>query len=368
MLMNEKSDWKIIVCVTYYQLILAVQMRLTILKKQKITLIIHAGKTNGFDKVYDCLKRLNLFNETFYVRNEDIDPTKGILFGLRRGIQMITGNKRYSAILQHEYNEIIFYNVSTFIQILYSNLAKKNANIICSRMEEGIKSYFDLYSYGKRGLFARRIRRFLKKPNLLDIKGNFYCTIPKLVVSDFELVNIPLFSQNTDELRIILNDIFDYKASEMKQKYIFFASTAAENADMMQKESDFIIEFANKIGRENLLVKMHPRDIRDIYEKNGIATLKNSYIPWEVMQLNLNPKNHVLMTVTSGAFLNIAACMDNIEGYFTYQCLDDDYQAILSEYILHISNVLDKLHSMGLCNRITAINKEVFQNLLSKDG
>lgn len=72
------------------------------------------------------------------------------------------------------------------------------------------------------------------------------------------------------------------------------------------------------MGKDNLIVKTHPRDTRDVYTKNGIKIMKDSNAPWEVIQLNMGESDSVLLTVNSGAFISIMALMENkrVKGFF----------------------------------------------------
>ena len=47
--------------------------------------------------------------------------------------------------------------------------------------------------------------------------------------------------------------------------------------------------------------------------------MKNSLIPWELIQMNLQDEKKILLTVNSGAFVSITALLDNnVKGYFLF--------------------------------------------------
>ena len=63
-------------------------------------------------------------------------------------------------------------------------------------------------------------------------------------------------------------------------------------------------------------------DKRTIYAENGLHVMANSYIPWEIFQLNGDFSEHVFVTLSSSSILNACAMLgDNIESYILYPCV-----------------------------------------------
>lgn len=65
-----------------------------------------------------------------------------------------------------------------------------------------------------------------------------------------------------------------------------------------------MLKVANLVGKDNLLIKIHPRDLRTIYSDNGFNVDKNSLIPWEAIQLSSDFSDKVFLTINSGSVLS----------------------------------------------------------------
>ena len=63
-------------------------------------------------------------------------------------------------------------------------------------------------------------------------------------------------------------------------------------------------QVARLVGKDNLLIKQHPRDPRTLYRDNGFHVDDNSAVPWEAIQLSMDFHDHVLLTATSTAPLS----------------------------------------------------------------
>ena len=97
---------------------------------------------------------------------------------------------------------------------------------------------------------------------------------------------------------------------------------------------------------------MHPRDTRKIYEKHGIEVMRESFIPWEVIQLNLNMSDKILLTVNSGAFISISALYGNdINAKFLLREVETKNQVLVAR-TFNIERTLIRLHELGLCQNI----------------
>ena len=62
-------------------------------------------------------------------------------------------------------------------------------------------------------------------------------------------------------------------------------------------------EIASIIGKENMMIKTHPRDTRTIYADNGYKVDINSDVPWEAIQLAGDFSDHVFLSTTSCSVL-----------------------------------------------------------------
>lgn len=338
---------RLIMCNTYYQLILALQMKLSLFKDDYVDVWM-SDNSNNAKLVLDRLNDLNIFN---YVQYNEL---KKFTYGQtpkQNVIDIFTFNfGKVTDIAVDLYDEIIFYNLDLVLYSISDYYDKINHAVKWSRFEEGVLSYDTDFQMGLRIKVTRNIRKYIKRSDVALKVERYYCMFPELKAThkEWEFIKIPEIGANIIRLKEILNYIFNYQPEENKQKYIFFASSSDIDGHPFG-ETELILKIAEKVGNDNLLVKIHPRDGRKIYEEHGIRVLKNSYIPWEVMQLNQSMDDCVLLTVNSGAFISITAMLNQrIKGVFLYPCVNCDTPAF-QKRASQISDMLHKLHKWNIC-------------------
>ena len=208
-------------------------------------------------------------------------------------------------IKNHYFDEIIVYNFNFDIYGLYSILSSVNPHIKVSMMEEGILSYKKVQPFPKKLALSGKIREQLGKKNMNDAAGCYYCFYPCLYDGKYRPVQIPLIHPKS-EIVAILKEVFDVHEQDLHydRKYIFFASVFDFEGGTPIGEFELVKQIADTVGKDNLLIKIHPRDQRTIYRDNGFTVDKNSSVPWEVIQLSHDFSNHVFFTATSGSVLS----------------------------------------------------------------
>ena len=200
--------------------------------------------------------------------------------------------------------------MNSSISQIYAILEKRNKSIKCSRFEEGIVSYNNGFNekgkkhYTKRIDLAIRARKKIGKQCIIDNCHNFYCFFPEYYKGIYKATEIPLIKDD-DVIRNQLAEVFDVTDEDfIDEKYIFFTSVYDFEGENQIGEFDVVNRVAELVGKENLIIKIHPRDTRDIYERNGIKTAKASSVPWEALQLRFGFYDKVLLTATSGAIIS----------------------------------------------------------------
>ncbi|HGT1350754.1 TPA: hypothetical protein ACMUTV_003105, partial [Enterococcus faecium] len=102
-----------------------------------------------------------------------------------------------------------------------------------------------------------------------------------------------------------LSDIFNPMIDIYKEKkYIFFTSVYDFEGGEPVGEYELVCKIADLVGKDNLIVKTHPRDVRTIYKDNGFIEDKNSSIPWEAIQLSGDFNDKIFMTINSGSVIS----------------------------------------------------------------
>lgn len=317
------------ICNTYYQLIVAMQIKSTLLKTDQVTVYLSDHSRNA-KKIVDNLNKENFFWNVQFIETKNIDYCKGKIFkGIKDLFKAVTGNIKIFKNLSDNniYDEIFYFNISITLITLFNYFYKKNANIVCSRYEEGILSYNiqenkikDLSMRVKCIYFLNKI---LGKKYIFKSSNKFYCFNPEIYTGVLETIKIPFIELNNSKIKGLLNNIFEVNEMilDYKQKYIYFEGVGDFDNKNQIGELKLVKDLANLIGKENLLIKKHPRDSTNVYENEGLIVDKSSSIPWEIIQLNYNFSEHIFLTAISGSVLSINLILDKKQRpvvYFLY--------------------------------------------------
>ena len=300
----------LIIANTYYQMIMAIQMNNTIFQNDKVALML-SDHSIGMDSVCNSLNKIECFDKVTYVKSKGVILARNIIDKISDYIHIsFLKNNRYSYYLDEfsddelYFDEIICFNFAIDIYGLYSNIYKHNRNVIVSLYEEG------LFSYGIniKKTFGRKIinltNKILHRSDAFDSLKYFYCMYPDLYYGNLSVIKVPKISRES-ECTNILRACFKLKEKNLNynEKYIFFSSVYDFEGGGMIGEYDLVQRIANLVGRDNLIVKVHPRDNRGIYEKCGLKIDQNSSIPWEAIQMTQDFNDKVFLTATSGSVL-----------------------------------------------------------------
>lgn len=343
------------ICNTYYQLIAMIQLKLTVLKFENVDLLLS-------DHSKDALLVVNRLCKTSCFNSVKFLDSKELIYGSHSKIKKImeilaavTGNNsKYEELLSGTvYDELIFCNMEISVATIFAIQIKKNKNLKCSRLEEGIISYNvpDIMNPNctptGRLRVVYMIRKILTWKNINKCTNKFYCYYPERYNGSLKTIAIPLLQLDDLKLQNYLAEAFGLNGSKLSypQKYIYFASVGDIEGDKPIGEVNLAKSIAEIVGYDNLLVKVHPRDISGAFEKAGLIVDKNSSIPWEVIQLNYNFSNHVFLTATSGSVLSVNLSLkEGPPTYFLYPMCDLSQNKSASKAAALIKNLFDILN------------------------
>ena len=344
---------RLIICDTLYQIILAIQMKITVFEQDEVDIII-SNHTNGTKEISDRLKRTSLFRNVQYLKNKEIsypnNKMKSVAYALYYGI---LGN---TILKVDNYDEIIFYGFDILLYTISNQYNKEKHKVKWSRFEEGLFSYETDFSSGKAVQLVECINCLFGKNVISKSISTYYCFFPEFKKNkyDWEFVQIPALDKNVREIRPILKRVFNFNEANIREKYIYFASSSDIDG-RPYGETELVIKLSDLLGKENLIVKKHPRDTRDIYQNLGIHEMNASGIPWEIVQLCSDMQGKVLLTADSGSFVSITAVYpQDITGLFLFELLDSHDKQFLKRK-KNIRSMLNDLHSKGLCKNIKIV-------------
>ena len=163
--MEEIKNKKILILVnTYFQIITAVKLKLTMYKNDDVDIIISNHSEDSY-KIYKSLKDIKIFNEVYYFESKEKNKNKiKKMYDNFSFLLFPEKNLKKQKIQLGYYDEYIFYNVNKYSYIIYDTIYNKNNNIKAIRFEEGYISYLYI-NIGISNIY-KKIRKILKKPFL----------------------------------------------------------------------------------------------------------------------------------------------------------------------------------------------------------
>lgn len=317
-----------------FQLIIAVNLRLTVYKDADADIIIY-NSTNNADTYCENLKKTGIFSRCWcaktpltycgnsYSTKEKLPKyfiyLKSLLWP-EACIKKILGES-----LAY-YDHFIFNGTGALPDCIFNVCQSFNPAIKCFRIEDGYVSYTE--EYGKiKGKLRERLERLAagasNRKYLSDNVYGYYLTAPELVCFEYPypVLPTPKFSRVNTQLVEILNRTFGYTGVEddYHEKYIFFECGDAffnnNNEDVA-----YVQRLAELVGGENILVKLHPRSKVNRFADLGIHTAHSSTVPWELIQLNNRFEGKVFVTTKSSAVLSSKVYFDdNCDAVLVYK-------------------------------------------------
>lgn len=353
------------VCNTYYQLITIIQLKSTLFKNDYVGVLVSDHSRNT-GKIVQNLKELKCFEEVEFIGTKNLDYGEHGM--IRKIIEIFLTQRGKVACNIRLLDEVIFdefmyFNNGLSTVAISENLYKKNNQVTCSQYEESILSYDVAARHGNFRELSKKMKvvyllqMITGKKRVSDLCQRFYCYYPEYYRGKFDTVKIPRLNENK-KFKETLSKVFqlDKRRIEYKQKYIFFSSVGDFEGGHPIGEADLVKQIAELVGKENLLVKVHPRDNTGTFEKAGFKIDENSDVPWEAIQLNYDFSSHVFLTATSTSVLTINLLLERRpKVYFLYPLCDIDGNKAIKNSVESINKLFDDAGGDAL-NRFYIVN------------
>lgn len=324
MKLNKENDFvNVFLCNTYYQLVVSLQIQMTIEKNASSILMI-SNHSKGTEEICEKIKKEHIFREVYYIETKHLCSKRvGTYYRIQALFDGIVGNLFGANIKNCNVKRFYYYNLDFATLAIYAALTRGNKQISPVMMEEGIGSYWGVQFKNKMIRRIEALRKIMGIANLSSSTTSFYCFTPNLYQGCLLPLELPKI-EKSDVIIQILRNIFMYKgfSTRIKQKYIFLGTIFDTEGENPIGEHDLVNKVAELVGKDNLIIKTHPRDTSDDYSQRGVDIYKDSTIPWEVMQLVMDMSDKVILTTVSSAAVSLnLMCDDPIKAFMLYkQC------------------------------------------------
>lgn len=290
-------------CKTPYQIMVAVRIKNTIYKNDICDVIVFDTIANGL-KLSRNIDESHAFNKCYYLEN-----TRQNINFLKKVILRLTYRPKIA--LADKYDEVFLANVYDWREnALIKRLRKQTSPEVKVNMyEDGYATYSDFYGDFLASLDSKNfLKRYYNKrfySEYFQLKDLFVFT-PKLVCwgQGYKIHEIEKIADSDIVYKNEINAIFGYDSMTdcYSQKYIFFEeSYYADGVDVA--DVDLVEKIATVVGKDNLFVKIHPRNRVNRFKELGYVTNDCTAIPWEVIAMNIDIKDKTLLTIASGSAL-----------------------------------------------------------------
>ncbi len=201
---------------------------------------------------------------------------------------------------ESEYTDFFIPIDHIYWKLIYYTKVKQGKKINLRLYEEGLRTYtMDVFSaekdetylpdYCKENSFAVALTQILVyNPEL------FVLTEKRLLVTQIEKIN-----RSNKELTDIIAAVFP--CSKLPEEKFIFFEEAYIGDNNAANDMELFEEIANTVGKENIIVKLHPRNKTDRFTPKGYKVMPEWHTPWET-QLALNDvSDKIFITISSTA-------------------------------------------------------------------
>lgn len=276
----------IFVCDSPYQVIAACCIQYY---RRTPSVLILTNHVMGMDRICDRMRLYtSLFKSVYYVDAKKYE----------------NGNEQKERIDFEILNFLSSYNLTECKEIVIGSLlpymlrlfkvfkCDLNQSLLCGGIiEDGFSTYSIMENLLNRYKYKFDFKKiYLYNPSLLAWKPDM----------DIVQINKSCFLDNVFCKE--LNNIFAYYDLEdaYDEKFIFLESSY-EEFSQIKNLREILLNLSDIVGKENIIIKNHPRTKKDIYKEYGFKTNSNSLVPWEIIALNRNLSDKIIISTYSGA-------------------------------------------------------------------
>jgi len=283
------------ICNSSYQLLTTVQLRLTYYEQFDADLIVTNQFSNA-QQIGDNAKSTGLFQNVRFIENKKQNFSSRLKETLFDWIQIWRLRSQLGT-----FDEICFSNISVFTILLtrfFQGYSKINI------FEDGFITYSKAFVAMDR---ASVIARLLLPKGVLGCVHQLFVFSPQLLDWHQDTIHvqpIPTIERDNQSAIQLFNAIFGYQVDvdSYDKRYLFMEESFF--ADKYPVDDMEIIQaLAEKVGKENVMVKLHPRNGVNRFVDMGIKTNKVFSTPWELIVLNQDIQDCTLVTISSSSIL-----------------------------------------------------------------
>lgn len=288
------------VCNTPYQIICVYNIKKSLLCHDSMDVIVSNHIKNGFE-LFQSAQSVSAFSNVFYIESFDFCRGRNQYAEVRNfrkhNFAKITAQEDelfQKCGIDDKYDVLLVCNWDRLANVLYRNIAKHNTSIRVHGFEDGYSTYLKIQGDWIAGCNGSEVDKIYQRISGKGIEAIsrlevLYLYHPERLLWDgpFEKIKIPQEVLTDTETIRDLNLLFGYdeSLSQIEQPIIFFEECfRTENVPCGDVA---LLELISEwVGKENIIVKPHPRIYDSVYKRLGYKTIERTQVPWEIMVLN----------------------------------------------------------------------------------
>lgn len=318
------------ICNTPYQIFVSTWLKMTVLRNDKVDIIV-SNRMNNSEKIAENIEKTLVFENVIHVKAKEFEP-KYYLQNLKSVFSPFGHLEEYFS-LNKKYDLLFASNMDCLTRLVFhaikndKNDKRANKNLEFYIYEDGIATYSRYYE--EEYSFTKKNRKLLfwykQRKIYYDCNGIYLFDKDAIMWKPNTVVlEIPKIDVNNIEFKNTINIIFDYQntCDAYDKKYVFMEESFFADGFKVN-DVEVVQQIAKVVGKENIMVKIHPRNPVNRFKELGYKTNENTHIPWEVIVLNQDMSDKILLTFASTAVLNPFRLFgQNTKVYSLYKCFE----------------------------------------------
>lgn len=335
---------KIFFCQTPFQIISAIFIAKQYKREEDRFDIVIVDMFSNYRSIADKINNTHIFNNVYVAEASCVILAKNITGNIKKlfytlfpGVMV---NKFIPGVADF-YDEMFIWNYDAFTATFRSFFSySKKTSIKVNIYDEGWIVYLPIDDVIPKKGFMKLIemlnkfkgKGFATRENI----NSYYLYEPEAIMFD---TNASVYAIDRELIKrkdIIdtLDYIFDSKeeAKKYDKKYIILEEAILANVPNVHDEEIFdkIVEI---VGKDNVLIKLHPRTKEDRFTKKGIKTLGQSGVPFEAIALCSDFAEKTLIGISCGTIPTYRMLFgSDINAYMLFKYMKPDVPWLKDEY------------------------------------
>ena len=329
---------QLFICENPFQTLVAIIMKYQMFTDD-ITDIILTNRSSGTEERYKNLCDISLFRHVFLFPTNGCHPNKKNRTYYINQARCITHGCFLNEmdLVTEDYEQIYSLEINCLTAAIVNQLQSRHILPQVNLIDEGFGTYTNLYrkhifGFHKGRIIIEKISNYMRhKKSIISLIQNIYLFQASLICWDipFEIQKIqaPDFKKYP-ELKEKINYVFGYNQirKEFEVPYVFFENCTYQDTGE-NKDLELILKIAELVGKDNLIVKLHPRTKNNRFSQYNIATNSKQGILWEIIAMNMQDNDdRTFLTISSGSVINYRLLFEkSYRTIMLYKCFEDEF-------------------------------------------